>query len=130
MRKPQNKQIKHKQKNKQKSKQKVNPLKPSMREKKRYMAYEIISTQLVKQADQALIRKIKELLGVFSASKAGVMNVKYNSKSQKGVLRVDRKFVDYVRSCFVMIKNLNDQEVLIRTIRVSGMVNKAKKEIE
>lgn len=111
-------------------KQKVNPLKPSMREKKRYMVYEIISNKPITQADKALINKIKDLLGVFSASKAGVLNVKYNPKSQKGVLRVDRKFVENIRSCFVMIKDLNNQEVLIRTLKVSGMVNKAKKEIE
>jgi RNase P/RNase MRP subunit POP5 len=29
-----------------------------------------------------------------------------------------------------MIKNLNDEPVLIRTIRVSGMINKVKKDIE
>ena len=66
---------------------------------------------------------------MFSAGKAGVMNVKYNNKNQKGILRVDRKFVDNIRSCFVMIKNLNNQEVLVRTIKVSGMINKVKKEI-
>ncbi len=115
---------------KNKNKQKVNPLKPSMREKKRYMVYEIMSNQPVKGADKALITRIKELLGVFSASKAGVTSVKYNSTKQRGVLRVDRKFVDQIRSCFVMIKNLNNQEVLIRTLRVSGMLNKAKEEVK
>ena len=115
---------------KAKNKHKVNPLKPSMRDKKRYMAYEIMSNESVKQTDQVLIKKIKELLGVFSAGRAGVMSVKYNSKKQKGILRVDRKFVDHVRSCFVMIKNLNNEPVLIRTIKVSGMIGKVKKEIE
>lgn len=100
-----------------------------MRDKKRYMVYEVMSKKPMDKADKALIRKIKELLGFFSANKAGVMNVKYNPKSQRGILRVDRRFVDHVRSCFVMIKNLNNQEVLIRTLRVSGMINKAKKEI-
>jgi len=113
-----------------KNKQKVNPLKPSMREKKRYMVYEIISQKQIKYADKALIDKIKDLLGVFISGKASVMNVKYNPKNQKGVLRVDRKYVDNVRSCFVMIKDINNKKVLIRTIRVSGMLNKAKKVIE
>ena len=109
------------------NKHKVNPLKPSMREKKRYMAYEIMSKEpLARDIDKVLINKIKALLGVFSASKAGVMSVKYNPDKQRGILRVDRKFVDNIRSCFVMIKNLNDKEVLIRTLRVSGMLNKVK----
>lgn len=101
-----------------------------MRDKKRYMAYEIMSKKPIQMADKALIAKIKELLGVFMAGDAGVMNVKFNPKSQKGVLRVDRKFVDNIRSCFVMIKDLNNEKVLIRTIKVSGMIHKAKKEIE
>ena len=123
MRKPQDK-------NKAKDKHKVNPLKPSMREKKRYMAYEIMSNKPVKEADKALIKRIRELLGVFSASKAGVMSVKYNDDKQRGILRVDRKFVDHIRSCFVMIKHLNNEEVLVRTLKVSGMIKKVKKEIE
>ncbi len=113
------------------NKQKVNPLKPSMREKKRYMAYEIMSKEpLNGNTDKVLINQIKALLGVFSAGKAGVMSVKYASEKQRGVIRVERKFVDHVRSCFVMIKNLNNQEVLIRTLRVSGMLNKAKEYIK
>ncbi|MBW2990693.1 hypothetical protein KY348_03245 [Candidatus Woesearchaeota archaeon] len=129
MSKPQtNKKLKNK---KNIPKHKVNPLKPSMREKKRYMAYELMSDKaLSKDADKALIAKIKELLGIFAAGKAGVMSVKYNSTNQKGILRVDRKFVDNTRSCFVMIKDINNEKVLIRTIKVSGMINKVKKEIE
>ncbi len=123
-------QTKRKLKNKSKTKHKVNPLKPSMREKKRYMAYKIISQKQIKFADKALINKIKDFLGVFNAGKAGLMSVKYNPKTQKGILRIDRKFVDHIRSCFVMIKHINNDKVLIRTLRVSGMVNKAKKEIE
>ena len=94
------------------------------------MAYEIISSKPIKVADKALIKSIKELLGVFNAGKAGVMGVKYNSKSQKGILKVDRKFVDQIRSCFVMIKNLNKEQVLVRTIKVSGAINKVKEEVE
>ncbi|KYK26342.1 hypothetical protein AYK26_05100 [Euryarchaeota archaeon SM23-78] len=116
--------------NKSKNKQKVNPLKSSMREKKRYLAYEIISNQpLSRDADKALINQIKALLGVFSAGKAGIMSVTYNAVKQRGVLRVDRKFVDNIRSCFVMIKHINNQEVLVRTLRVSGMINKVKEEV-
>ena len=114
-----------------KPKTKVNLLKPSMRENKRYMAYEIMSNNpLSKGIDKILLDKIKSLLGVFNAGKAGVMSVKYNKNNQRGILRVNRGFTDNIRSCFVMIKRLNSEKVLIRTLKVSGMVNKAKKEIE
>jgi RNase P/RNase MRP subunit POP5 len=61
--------------------------------------------------------------------KAGVTSLKYNPEKQRGILRMDRRFVDHLRSCFAMIKNLNNQAVLVRTLRVSGMIGKVKGEI-
>ncbi len=101
-----------------------------MREKKRYMTYEIVSAKPLEQADKALLRKLRDLLGVFMSAQAGLVSVKYHPGTQRGVLRVNKKFTDYVRSCFVMIKNLNKQKVLIRTLRISGAINKAKKELK
>ena len=115
---------------KNQNKSKVNTLNPSMRENKRYLAYEIISKSKLKCSDKELINKINSLLGVFQSSDAGIIRVKYDAKIQKGVLRVNRKFVDHIRSCFVMIKELCSEKVLIRTLTVSGMVNKAKEKIE
>jgi ribonuclease P/MRP protein subunit POP5 len=111
-------------------KPKVNPLRPSMREKKRYLAFEIMSEKpLGYDADRKLIHKINELLGIFTAPKAGILRVKYNQKSQRGLIRVERKFVDFVRAGFVMIKTLDSVKVAVRTLRVSGMLNKAAVEL-
>ncbi|MBN1792938.1 ribonuclease P protein component 2 [Candidatus Woesearchaeota archaeon] len=105
---------------------KVNALKPSMREKKRYIAFEIVSEKpLGKDADRQLIIRINELLGVFHSSKAGILRVKYNPGLQRGLLRVDRAFVDFIRTCFVMLKQLEGIRVMIRTLAVSGMVHRA-----
>jgi RNase P/RNase MRP subunit POP5 len=109
-----------------KNKPKVNTLRACMRDKKRYVAFEMVSDKpLPGDADKLLIRKINELLGAFNSAKASIMRVKYDPKLQKGLLRVDRAFVDFVRACFVMIKNINGEKVLIRTLYVSGMLNKA-----
>jgi RNase P/RNase MRP subunit POP5 len=111
---------------KKKTKPKTNALIPSMREDKRYAAFEILTEKPIAfEGDKALVAKINGLLGVFESSKANVMRVKYNAKLQRGLLRVDRKYVDKLRSCFVLIKELNGQKTLVRTLRVSGMLNKA-----
>lgn len=108
------------------NKPKVNPLRPAMRENKRYLAFELITEKPFQgEADRILIRRINEILGVFNSAKAGLMKVKYNPKVQRGLMRVDRAFVDHIRTCFIMIKHLNNQPVLLRTLRVSGMLNKA-----
>ena len=109
-----------------KSKPKVNTLRACMRDKKRYIAFEMMSEKpLPADADKLLIRKMGELLGAFNSAKASIMRVKYDANVQRGLLRVDRAFVDFARACFVMIKNINGQAVLIRTLYVSGMLNKA-----
>jgi ribonuclease P/MRP protein subunit POP5 len=112
-------------------KPKVNALRPSMRDKKRYIAFEILSDRpLGYDADKKLICKINELLGVFQASKAGILRVKYDAKTQSGLFKVDRSFVDYARAAFVMIKSLDGVKVAVHTLRVSGMLNKAASELE
>jgi RNase P/RNase MRP subunit POP5 len=114
------------QKNGAKKFHKTNPLKPTMREDKRYVAFEIMSEKpLAYDADRVLIAKINSLLGVFESAAAGILRVKYNQKNQRGLLRIGRKYVDKLRVCFVMIKELSNQKVLVRTLRVSGMLNKA-----
>ena len=110
------------------NKPKANRLKPSKREKEHYVAYEIKSDNpLPFSADKELLRQIRFLLGVFLVPKANVACMKYNPELQSGVLRVNRKFVSHIKTCFVMIKNINGEVVLVRTLRVSGMISKLKK---
>jgi RNase P/RNase MRP subunit POP5 len=117
--------------NKPKKVNQVNRLKPSMRDKERYVAYEMISKQpLGWGIDKALIREVNALLGVFMAPKANIASIKYNAEKQRGIVRITRKFVDCLRTCFAMIKNINNQEVQIRVLRVSGMVHKVKDKLE
>ncbi|MBN2053231.1 hypothetical protein JW756_07035 [Candidatus Woesearchaeota archaeon] len=114
-----------------KAKSNMPRIKPSMRMKERYVAYEVKSnSSLPWNADKLLISNINSLLGVFMAPKAAVASIKYNAGKQIGILRLDRKFVDCLRTCFSMIKNINNNEVTIRTLRVSGMVGKLKKYLE
>jgi RNase P/RNase MRP subunit POP5 len=109
-----------------KPKYKTNPLKPSMRERKRYIAFEIKSSHpLPFDADRQLIEKIRGLLGVFGSAKAGILKVKYNRQRQRGILRVGREYVDHTRACFVMVKELSGAKVAVHTVRVSGMIGKA-----
>ena len=117
--------------NKPKKVNQVARLKPSMRDNERYLAYELISkSPLGWGIDKALIREVNALLGVFMAPKANIASIKYNAEKQRGILRIARKFVDCLRTCFAMIKNINNQEVQIRVLRVSGMVHKVKDKLE
>lgn len=106
-------------------------IKPSMRDKERYIAYEIMSAEpLHFNAWNELVERINSLLGVFLAPKAKLASMKYNPEKQRGILRVERKFQEHVKACFSMIKHINGKEVTIRTLRVSGMISKLKDKLK
>lgn len=104
------------------------PLRPSLREKKRYIVYEVNtdSNSNMHRLQESLIQKLHELLGVFHASVAGIMPIKYDSQKKRGILRVNHTIVDYVRACFVLINSLDDKKTIIRTRGVSGILKKAR----
>lgn len=109
---------------------KIKPLKPALREKKRYIVYEIHTTKNTSMhvLQEQLMNKVQELLGVFLASKAGILPIKYNQKTKRGILRVNHTTVDYIRSCFVLITTLGTTPVQIQTKGVSGILKKAKQQ--
>ena len=110
--------------------QKLKPLLPTLKEKKRYLVYEVISkSELSKDVSTEVIKKCTELLGIFESSKAGLMNVKYNNEKQRGIIKVSNKYTDKLKTCLMMIKKLNDNEIIIKSIYVSGLLNKAEKYI-
>ena len=107
----------------------IKPLRPAHREKKRYIVYEAEfeeGTFNIYSFQEHLVAKIKELLGVFESAQAGILPVKVDKEQHKGILRVNNKMVDKVRSCFVLINELERKPVRVSTTRVSGVLKKAK----
>ncbi len=70
----------------------MKPLKPSMREKKRYL--------LVRGSVKDIEKAILEGVGVIGASKTGLNWIK--SGSDKAIISVNRETVDSVRACFAI----------------------------
>ena len=108
-------------------KTRIKVLTPTLREKKRYLVYSVDyfgnkaseSIKLKETVDKGLL----EFLGTFGYAKAGVMFVKGSGK--KGILRVDRKYVDHVRTGLMTVKKMDSGDVAIRCLGLSGSVNKA-----
>ncbi|MGV8141179.1 MAG: Rpp14/Pop5 family protein [Candidatus Woesearchaeota archaeon] len=118
-----------------KSKQKV--LLPTLKDQQRYVVYRIISTVPVSQVKfskdfgilhNEIISQCNNMLGIFDGGNAGLMGVKYNADKMSGVIRVDNKYVDKLKVCFGLIKELkeiNGHIITVDCIYVSGMLNKA-----
>lgn len=47
-------------------------------------------------------------------------------KNNKGIIKVNNKYVDMIRTSLMLIKKVNSEDIIIRTKGVSGLLNKAK----
>lgn len=103
---------------------------PSLRERKRYLAFEIISDRQI--ADKGLIAsaiasKTRELVGSIGLAKAGLIFIKekYDAQQGKGMFRVSNTSVDLLRASLAMVDNIAGQPVIVRSLGVSGMISTA-----
>ena len=112
-------------------KKRIKPLLPTLKEKKRYLAFEVISDEKLNfnQIQKQIIYKTKELIGNLGAAKAGINILKetWNSKKQKGIIRVNNKYVHQLKSSFLFINKIDGKNAIIKSIGLSGVIKKTKK---
>lgn len=113
-------------------KKKIKPLMPSLRERKRYLAFEIISERPIKDfkaVEAAIQAKSLEFIGELGCAEAGIMilNDKYNPQNQRGVIRVNNKNLNRLRATLALIEQIDNTNVIVKSVGASGMLNKADK---
>ncbi|MFC1730915.1 Rpp14/Pop5 family protein [candidate division KSB1 bacterium] len=112
-------------------KRRTKPLLPSLREKKRYLAFEILSEAKIKDYS-SVSKQIKQnsldFLGELGLAKAGIMLIDdcWDKDKQKGILRVNNKYVNHAKASLVLINHIGDKDVMVRSIGMSGSLKKAK----
>lgn len=111
---------------------KIKPLLPSQREKKRYLVFEIISKNKVKPLSEitnAIWNSVLTFVGQAGAAKAGisVLQDKYDSSRQRGMIRVSHKMLDVLKAALTLIREINNEPVIVRSLGTSGILKKAEK---
>ena len=102
-------------------------LPPTLREKARYVAFEILSqSPLQGNASKDLVAGINSSLGVRHAAEAGVMTLRYDERTQNGILRTNSKGLQDVKAAFAMTYSLQGTPCIVRSIKTSGTLNKVK----
>jgi ribonuclease P/MRP protein subunit POP5 len=112
---------------------KLKPLLPSLREKKRYLAYEIISKESldlfaeINEIEETILDASLEYMGYLGMSQAGIIVLKdrFDAKRQKGLIRVANKSVDNLKASLAFVGNIGNHEVIVRTLGISGIMKKA-----
>lgn len=112
------------------TKKKIKPLLPSLREKKRYLAFEVISKDKITNFDavsESIFNSTEQFIGKLGMSEAGLLSLKdkWNSNSQRGLLRVNHKNVDKLKAALTMIEKIEEKDVIVKSVGVSGILNKA-----
>jgi len=113
------------------AKAKIKSLLPSLREKKRYVAYEVISKNKFYDAfhvNKAILDAAKSFLGNIGMARAGIitMSDQWNGDMQRGIIRVNNKHVDDLKASLVFAGNIEGKEAIVRSIGASGILKKAK----
>ena len=103
----------------------MKPLLPSLRERKRYLVFEVISKKrLNSMPDKDIEKSMRNLHGEIGLGKAGLIFLKnkWNKIKQRGIIKVNYKYVDQLRAALCSFHN---REVIMRSVGVSGILKKA-----
>ncbi|MEK6952339.1 MAG: Rpp14/Pop5 family protein [Nanoarchaeota archaeon] len=90
---------------------KIKNLLPSLKERKRYILYKTNKKMDKEDIDSSL----KSFMGELGIAKSGLKFIKH--ENEKGIIQVNHKFVDEVKTGLALIYR---PDLMIRTVRVSG----------
>jgi ribonuclease P/MRP protein subunit POP5 len=104
---------------------KLRPLLPSLREKKRYIAFEVETEGTVDldHAKKSIEQSMKGFLGDLGMARAGVLFLndwKYN----RGIIKVNTKYVDEVKASLALVQDMMERKAIVRSVGVSGALEK------
>jgi ribonuclease P/MRP protein subunit POP5 len=110
-------------------------LPPSLRERKRYLVFEVLSEREI--AKRELVEEINDaiysLYGDVGASKSRIWLIAYKKKKDVdtgtdvgvGILRCAHDKVEEVRAALACIHSVNEARIGIRVIKISGTIKGA-----
>ncbi len=111
------------------------PLLPTLRLKKRYVVYEIITYPCNKNAStsdfsgedvyRAVETMYKKCFGSFGLGESGLMDTKVYSKN-RGIFKIGHKHAEKLKTAMAMVTNIKNKPVIVNTVSASGILKKAK----
>lgn len=103
------------------------PLLPTLRAKKRYLAYEIISGNQIphEKISRAVFGSFRDLFGSFGLGKAGLRDLALTS-GNRGIFQINHNYLNHLRASLLFVKSIDNIPVILHTVGVSGILHKAK----
>ncbi len=110
---------------------KLNPIPPTMRERKRYIIFDVISEKPKKihEVNIAIWNSILGFLGESEASRARIWLISsiFNEKKQRAAVKVSHDHVENVRAAISLVREINGERVTLAVIGLAGTMLGAQK---
>lgn len=112
-------------------KKSMKPIPKSMRGKKRYILFEIISEKKFAESEvkDALWKTILQLFGEVGAAKQKFWFVKWSGAKNRGIVRCALEHTDEVKIGLLFLKEINRTKVIPKTLLTSGGITKLKEKL-
>ncbi len=98
------------------------------KEKKRYLAFEIISDENFNKKN--VIREIwdqsLEILGELNTAKSKFWLIDYDEEKSIGIFKVSNDYLEELRFVLASIKDLNGERVIFKSLKSSGIIRNLK----
>lgn len=104
----------------------MKPLQPSLREKKRYIAFEVMAEGISREdAAKAIFGRLSRYLGEVGMAKAGIIMLP-DWNGHRSIMRVAASEVDAAKAGLALLKEAGGKAAAARSIGVSGTLEKAR----
>ena len=106
----------------------LKPVLPTLREKKRYVAFEVQAEKSLPldQVRSGIEKTMKAFLGDLGMARAGVLFLN-DWKNQRGILKASTRSVYEVKAALALVENIADHKAVVRSLAVSGTVDKLRR---
>lgn len=106
----------------------LKPLKPTLRGKKRYVAFKLFSEKSFdeRSVERAVFRVFLELFGSIGVAKQNLRLIRFNNGSNLGILRCSLPCLNEAKTGLLFLKEINGVSVSAKIVSVSGSIKKLK----
>ena len=106
----------------------MKPVLPTLKEKKRYIVFEVISPAEASQEEAyaAIQEAAKSFMGISTFAKSGLRLIgKWSRGLQRGIVRVNRRYLNHARASFCYVHRVGKSTAMLHSVVASGSLKKA-----
>ena len=106
----------------------MKPLLPTLKERKRYILFELTSEKKIEKkiVGEQVRKACLQFLGELGMARAGVQFLPETYNNGKGIIRVGHKYVDEVKAALALVSKIDGKKASFNISKVSGIIDRLK----